>query len=132
MMSSVPDPYALAALPAFIVTMGASDFQHRLLSYSLFRLVRARAIPCADCWLSIVTACASSSSIRLSIPGAEMQALHCIAPTPLLPASVLKLSAFPTAVISELHTFTADFTRHHCTWPTFVPTHQARHYWRIS
>lgn len=48
------------------------------------------------------------------------------ASAPLLPASVLKLSAFPNAVISGLSTFTAGFTRFHCSSLAFVPTHQAR------
>ena len=48
-----------------------------------------------------------------------------ITPAPLLPASVLKLSAFPNAVISGLSTFTAGFTRYHCASLAFAPTHQA-------
>jgi hypothetical protein len=62
--------------------------------------------------------------MRLSIPGAVRAALP-FTPAPLLPASVLKLSAFPNAVISGLSTFTAGFTRFHCASLAFVPTHQA-------
>jgi len=49
-------------------------------------------------------------------------------PESLLPASILKLSAFPNAVISGLYTFTVGFTRYHCASLLFVPTHQAQHY----
>ena len=57
--------------------------------------------------------------------------LHRLANSPghLLPASILKLSAFPNAVISGLSTFTVGFTRYHCASLTFVPTHQVPHYW---
>ena len=77
--------------------------------------------------ISMVTACSSSSSMRLSIPGRQRSLA--LSPAPLLPASVLKLSALPNAVISGLSTFTAGFTRYHCASLAFVPTHQAPHRW---
>jgi len=66
-------PFAPPALPGFIATMGASDFRVPMTSSSLARLVRGCAMPCATTRISTVTACSSSSSMRLHIPGAATQ-----------------------------------------------------------
>ena len=108
--------------------MGTSDFRALMPSFSLFRLVGGCAMICAKSRISMVTACSSSSSMRLHIPGAATQSCPFFASAPLLPASVLKLSAFPNAVISGLSTLTAGFTRYHCASLAFVPTHQAHRY----
>ena len=53
--------------------MGASDFRSLMPSPSLFRLVGGCAFLCAKYRISMVTACSSSSSMRLLIPGVATQ-----------------------------------------------------------
>ena len=67
-------PFAPSALPEFIATIGVSDFRPPPPSSSLSTLVGGCAVLCADSRISMVTACSSSSSMRLLIPGAAAQA----------------------------------------------------------
>lgn len=45
--------------------------------------------------------------------------------TLLVPAGSLTPSAISNSVFSGLNTFTVSIAYYHCTWPLFVPTHQA-------
>ena len=65
-------PFAPAALPAFIATMGASDFRQSPPSPSLFRLVGRCALFRADYRISLVTAqslCQARYGLRSRVVG---------------------------------------------------------------
>ena len=119
-------PFAPAALPAFIATIGVSDFLSLMLPPSLFRLV-------GKCAKKITPRVGSPGlpqilNIRLEPaydPGWIPLTCPFFTSVILLLAGVQKPSAHSKAVISGLYTFTVGITRYHCSSPVFIPTHQA-------
>ena len=124
-------PLAPAALPAFIATMGTSDFPPLRLPSSLFRLVGKCAMFRANDGISWVTAysrCQARCGLRSRVVrhGLPLQlfAMSAVACWCLETIGPFLRGHFGTT------TFTVGFTRYHCASPAFVPTHQARCYQR--